>query len=407
MAYYTRRASYGRRRPQRRGSIAFASRSMYRPRFRARARGPVRRRAYTRPPRARRTTQGSAGECHCPGEISSAQKFILAQADPFDTKCFGAKIPDSSTLPSVSLVDTETQALTLVTTSNAKCYAFLPQYTVAGVEATELNPVQWSWPAAFAGSFNRGKRTNYVASYELDRPVAHAVRISSSVAPTTATGFVHVAIDFQSNLGETTWSWPTTPSAMSGCQFYRRVTLASLTQSPLTIINKFTDETAWRYQSANSAATVAQLTGTANSFQIMGSRSWGALLVAFEGTGSTNPLNVEHILLTESIPTTGSIITGTTAAPSQPSILAGAGHMSATADFAHTEDQQPSYINQALNAAAAGVAAAGDVVMSEALLPMAQQAGYAAAMTAATLGVQAIGRGISGVNADPNRLAFM
>lgn len=376
---------------------------MYRPRFRARARGPVRRRTASRPTRARRTTQGSSDICQCPGDLSSGQKFILAQADPFDTKCFGAKIPDSSTLPSVPLVDTEVQALTLTVATNTNCVAFLPAYTVAGVIATE-GAAAWVWPAAFAGSFNRGKRVNYIASYELDRPVAHAVRISSSVAPTAATGFVHVAIDFQSNLNETTWTWPTSPAGMSSCAFYKRVTLASLTQSPLTIINKFTDETAFRYQSANSSATVAQQTGTANSFQILGGHSWGALLVAFEGTGSLSPVNVEHLLMTEAIPSTGSIITGTTAAPSQPALLAGAGGMSANSDFAHTEDQQDSYIRDALQAAAQGAAAAGDVVMSEAILPMARRAGYAAVMTAATLGGQAIGRGIAGVNSDPSRL---
>jgi hypothetical protein len=371
---------------------------MYRPRYRARARAPVR----------RRTTRSNPGrryapkECHCPGELTPAQKFIYSQADPFDPKCLGAKIPDSSTVPSISVFDVENVPLTLAVATNQKCYAFLPQYTFSGVAATE-GAAGWTWPAAFAGSFNRAKRTQYNATYELDRPIAHAIRLSSSVAPTSATGFVHVAIGFESNLGSTTWTWPTTTASLSGCQFYRRVTLASLTQSPLTIINKFTDETAFRYQDRNGPNVAAELTGTANSFQILGSRSWGALLIAFEGVGTLAPLNIEHLLMTEAIPNYDSSAVGTTAAPNQPSVIAAAGGMAANTDFVHTEAQQDTYVAQALDAARQGAAAAGDVVMEQMLIPIARQAGYNAVGTVASY-VAAGALGLAGVNANPNRL---
>ena len=47
---------------------------------------------------------------------------------------------------------------------------------------------------------------------------------------------------------------------MRDLPFYRKVTLASLTQSPLTVVNKFLDQTAFRYtdpseQSAGYANT--------------------------------------------------------------------------------------------------------------------------------------------------------
>ena len=76
-----RRSSYSRSRPA-------YSRTRY-----ASSRRPYRRRAST----LRRRPQA----CACPGEMSPGDKFVMLQGDPFDTKYFGAKIPDSSTLPSI------------------------------------------------------------------------------------------------------------------------------------------------------------------------------------------------------------------------------------------------------------------------------------------------------------------
>lgn len=374
-----------------------------------------RRSSYTRPftrPRARRSSyraparsrprSSTSSKCVCPGEKTPAQKFLLAQADPFDPSVFGAKIPDSSTVPSVAITDIENVPLTLAVATNQKCYAFLPSYGLAAVAATE-GAAGWTWQAAFAGGANRAKRTNYVAQYELDRPVAHALRITSAVAPTAATGFVHVAIAFESDFLETTWTWPTSTSGMSGYQFYKRVTLASLTQSPLTIINKFTDETAFRYSASQLSTTTGNNTGDVNTFQILGGRSWGALLVAFEGTGSLSPVNVEHLLMTEATVKFDSVVSGTSAAPSQPSVLAGASNMSANSDFSHTEQQQDSHIAKALREAAVGMAQAGEDIAG-AFAPYARDAGYRAAMGGLAYMSRSAPVGLPGIN-NANRIA--
>jgi len=331
------------------------------------------------------------------------QKFVLAQLDPFDPKCFGAKIPDSATVPSLTVFDVENLPLSLgVSIANSRCWALLPEYTSAVIASTE-GAGGWTWPAAFAGTANRAKRTSYIANYELDRPVAHAVRISSPVAPTAATGFVHIAIAFDSTLNTTTWPWATSTAGMSGYQFYKRVTLASLTQSPLTLINKFTDETAFRYSSSNVGVTAGGFNSGNNEFQVL--RSWGALLIAVEGVNQLSSIDIEHLLMTEAIPDPAGVLSGSTAAQAQPSLLAGAGHMSANTDFAHTEAQQDSYVQQGLNAAAQGMQAAGNEIVQEYILPIARQVGRGVASAAlgyARSRLQA--RGIGGVNNNPYRL---
>jgi len=388
---YRRSFGYRRAPPRRRAQYARtrATGSRYPPRRRA----PARRR---RAP-ARGTRDPQTGGCHCPGDMTSAQKFVLATLDPFDPRSLGAKVPDASTMPSLSVVDVENQGLTLGVITNQRCFAFLPQYTTAYINSTE-GAAGWTWPAAFAGTADRSKRAAYIGAYELDRPIAHAVRLSSPVAPTAATGFVHIAVAFESMLGLTTWPWPSTTSALSGYAFYKRVTLASLTQSPLTIVNKYCDETAFRYQSANTGVAASGFPATNNEFHV--NRSWGAILIAIEGSSSLAPLEVEHLLMTEAIPQSSSVLTGTTAAPFQPSVLAGAGHATANTDFAHTESQQDTYVNQGIAAVAEGMQAAGNEAFNGFVVPLLQNVGYGTVAAAVNYGL-----GIGGVNNNPNRLA--
>lgn len=390
MAY---RRTY-RRAPRRQYARSRATGSRYAPSRYAptRRRAPVRRRrVYSR------AVRDQSGNCSCPGDMSASQKFLLAQIDPFDPRTLGAKVPDAATMPSLSVVDVENAGLTLTVATTQRCFAFNPQYTVAYVNSVE-GAAGWTWPAAFGGTSDRSKRTAYISAYELDRPVAHAVRLSSPVAPTSATGFVHIAIAFEAMLGVTSWQWPTTTAGLSGYAFYKRVTLASLTQSPLTIVNKFCDETAFRYSSANTGLLSAGTASTNNEFQV--NRSWGTILVAVEGVNSLAPLEVENLLMTEATPQSSSVLTGTSAAPFQPSVLAGAGHASANMDFAHTEAQQDSYVSQGINAIAEGMQSAGNEAFHGIVLPLLQNVGYGAAQAAVQRGL-----GIGGVNNNPMRLA--
>lgn len=350
-------------------------------------------------------------KCQCPSEVSPADKFVLANIDPFHPKCFGAKIPDTATIPSNAITVTENYTCVPPTATQNSCWAFFPNFTESIVPSIAgANTNIWAWPTGLnsTDTSDWGRSTDFRNIYENTRPVAHGIRISSPVAPTSATGFVHIAVAFESWLGATTWPWPTTPAGLSGYQFYKRVTLASLTQTPLTLVNKYTDETAFRYSdsSAHGWANIGGVNTSGNAmFHIPW--SWGVLLIAVEGVNSANPLQLEMILHHESIPKSTSIVSGSNAAPSQPSVLASVAHMSANTDFAHTEAEQDTYVNQAIQAASEGARAAGDYAFESIVRPAAyglgQQAAYAAMHGLAAL----VGRGIGGVNNDPNRLAIM
>jgi len=268
--------------------------------------------------------------------LTAGERFVVATVDPFNVAALGAKIPDSNTVPSVAVDDLEVFPLTQTNISDSNCYAFRPGYNssyIAGVSGA----VAWAWPAAFTGGVNRQKRASYVNSFELDRPVGHAVKIASPVAPTTATGWVHIALAFESFTSSTTWPWPTTTAGLSGYQWYKRVTLASLTQTPLTIVNKFVDDTAFRYLDTTSSDIPSTLTGGL-PLEFAVPKSWGTILVAFEGVGSLNPLTVEHQLLVEAIPKSTAALSGSPAAPPDTNLSQAASQMSAAGDFTTSGD---------------------------------------------------------------------
>ena len=361
---------------KKKGRVAFGSSP--------RKRAPVRRRRRYR----RRTTRNSPVSSLDPG-----QKFTLLQVDPFLSQGLGAKVPDTNTVPSMTTCLQEITAGTLSTATNQKCWAFNPVVTHAFVAATE-GAAAWSWGADWAANAtNMAKRTDYAAQIELDRPVAHAVRVSSGVAPTSATGFVHLAVSTNTNFNFDTWPFPTTVALMSGCQWYKRVTLASLTQSPITIVNKFIDETGFRYKSPMSAPMNKS---DANAFQA-GARSWGTLLVAIEGGNSISPLSFETILHTEAIPKFSGTILGSPSAAYSPASMSSTATMVSNTDFSHTEATQQSHLQQASNALSAGAADVGNSIFNNVIIPGLYHAGGAAAAAAAG------GLGIIGVN-NANRL---
>lgn len=395
MAFYYRsyRRRYGRRRSYPRRSYSYSTR---------RAAPRVRRRRATT---TRRKTVKA--DCKCPpGALDPGQKFLLAQADPFEQKVLGAKIPDSNTIPSVPVCISELRSLTLPGTNPdlPQCYAFLPGFTNGIVVSVNNNPSSWQWAGAFGGTLSWGKASDFRSSFESTRPVAHGLRISCPLAPTSTTGFVHLAVAVETFDGVTSWPYATNVADMSGYSWYKRVTLASLTQSPLTIINKYIDETAFRY---SSASTPGYANATPMEFHTPW--SWGALMVAIEGHPvGVPPLQFEMILHHESIPKNTSVLLGSTAAEYSPSVLGSASHMVANSDFAHTEDQQESHIRNSLSTAfQSGVSQAGNVAMERIILPAAQSLGYNLAGRAISAGLSFVaGRGISGVNSSPNRLAL-
>lgn len=361
--------------------------------------------------------------CLCPGELTPTAKFALAQLDPFDPKCLGAKIPDSNSMPSLANADTDQEVLTTAAGQNTRAIAFWPTYAAAVMRSGYANAtpdtISWQYgsggtpPDNLAVRSNRRNATNVQNAIEGIRPVAHAIRISSALSPTAATGFVHVglAVEATHTANSNIWELPNTVSQMTGLAHYKRFTIASLTQSPITIINKWIDDTAFRYNRPET--TPAAVTGTGNFGQFEFGVSWGQLVVLVEGApANSNVVSIEHILLTEMLPKKDSFILGTTAAPNSPDTMSAVSTMVSNTDFAHTEAGQEGYIQQGLSALNEGGRLAGEQVMQNVVLPAARQYGYNLGMRAMSVGVGMLtaamtGRGgIPGLNANPNRAAL-
>jgi len=387
-------------------------------RSRTNVRKPMRRRATRsgRPSTRRRTvrrTSTRSKPCVCPGPPSPGAKFAFAQIDPFHTLATGAKIPDSNTIPSIS--NTDVDIVTIQNASNNAWFAavaFRPQYRGGTVVGTpSAGGVTWGVNYS-DNTNNRSKYTQYSQQIELTRPVAHAIRMTSPVAPTTATGFVHIGLATEA-LTTGSWDYPANPSEMANLQFYRRVTLASLTQSPLTVINKWLDDTGFRYSSSTQTLTNNGAAGTLADPQWISFNTdygWASIIIMLEGTPGTtaNVLSVEHLLITEGIPKRTALLIGTQAASNSPGIMSAVNHVSVNAEPFHNESEQESYVGNLLNQLGEGAVEAGAQVYQEVVLPLAAKVGRVVMTTAGNQMLNAIaGRaGLTGINANANRLSL-
>lgn len=364
--------------------------------------------SYRSAPRRRTSRPRSqTKKCVCPPpQLDAGQKFALAQIDPFDPNAVGAKIPDSNTVPSIANCDTEMVTVNGPgTLGHLSAIACRPRYTWSHILPVPAGTINWG-AAWSTHAVNRQKRTAYIDIMELDRPVAHAARISCPDAPTNTTGFVHIGLANESLYGasasEVTWTFPTTVAEMSGLRHYKRVTLASLTQTPITVINKWLDETAFRYSAPNST-----LVEGANHTTFQTDGGWCTIIIMVEGARTgTVPISVEHTLMSESIPKTNGVIFGTPAARDSSNLMNAVGNVSVTVEPFHTEAEGPSYRERAVNALAQGAAQQGEQVFQSVAVPFLQQIGAFGTTTALNMAANALNGigGIQGVNSNANRL---
>lgn len=380
----------------------------------SRARRTVRRRAsYSRPRSYRRSAPRtrSKAPCQCPGDLSASSKWALAQLDPFHPMAAGAKVPDTNTMPSIANSSTDQVSCPLATTGFLTGFAFRPSYNSAVISATPASASAVTWGVTFtSNASDRRDYTAFAAQFEAVRPTAHAVRLVSQLSPTSATGFVHIGLSVESQWNSPagpTWAFPTTVNEMTGLSHYKRVTLASLTQSPLTIINKWIDERGFQYQDPSQLAALAttQPNEVANAFGM----DWCTIVVLVEGAPSTpSPLSAEHLLLTEAIPKKNSLLFGTQAAANSPGAMSAVSTMIGSTDFGHTEVQQDSYIQRGLESLQEGAAVAGEQVWNNVAQPLLSKIGGYAVNTAFNAVVAGImGRGgLPGVNSNPARLSL-
>lgn len=173
-------------------------------------------------------------------------KFTLAQLDPFSEKVYGVKIPDVNTQPSSTVVVEDETALATGALETLAVSMYRPtvsRYEAKGIFATATS---WTWAAAYGNANDSSRLSAIVANNTAIRICAHGVRLTSALAPTSVTGFVHIAVVTENEFGNTTWSVPTTIAQMQTAQWYKRIPLAVLTQKPYKVVNKILDHNAFR-----------------------------------------------------------------------------------------------------------------------------------------------------------------
>ena len=266
-------------------------------------------------------------------EGTPLSQYQLAQVDVFDPRAVGVKIPDSNTTPSCGVLVSDDINCPVPGAGNAVCYAFQPSISTTMIASNNITgPTSWVWQTNFSGTQASNKYGSIAANFDLFRPVAHGVRISSSLSSTAAQGFVHIAV-YPSRTTKTTWDFPTSIAAMADCMWYTRITTSSLTQTPYLVQNKFLDCTAQRYIDTNDGPSkqgdnpsASSNTTRAGVFNV--ANEWCTILIALEGTavgGSlTVPISVETLVHYEALPAPGGVQAGGPAAQFDPRDLQGA-----------------------------------------------------------------------------------
>lgn len=315
MAYFRSWGGYGGgyRRYRRR---SYAPRRSYRRSYSYGYSAPPRRRRRKSTTTKKRVASGGAGAM----VTRSGSKYILAQADPFDENVEGVKIPDANSQPSVAIKCDDSWSLATGATYTCTAMAFNPSVTRMTVPGTATSNTAWSWPATFGGSSASSKNGRIISECELARPVAHGIRITSGLAPTTATGFLHVCVYAQSVYGQSTWAYPTSLTDLANVPGYKRIPIARLTAEGLTVVNRPLDCTSQRYVDTDDPGYA---TGQTGEFDVP--YQWGCIVIALEGVPvSTSALAIESVLHLECIPRATSVITATPAASYSPGALGGA-----------------------------------------------------------------------------------
>lgn len=315
------------------------TRTVYRTRYRSK-RAPARRKRSTRRRRVGVRTNAVRRR--------PLSKFTLANINPFDQNADGCKIPDANTYPSTSVRVEDEVTSTTDAVYGVFAQAFRPYPTATKITATAASASSWSWTAAYGGASNSSRLSSITSNYSLVRPVAHGLKLYCPAASTTITGFVHVCVYAQSEIG-TTWSYPTSISQMNNCMFYQRFPLSLLTQKSVTVVNKFLDTSATRYvdPSSDVAAQATDMT-----FQTEG---WGAIIVAVESAPvSTSALTLELITHLECTPLASGLNSATPAAPYNIESLQNVSRVAGRTPASFVQGEEESYLQAAANALGRG-----------------------------------------------------
>lgn len=335
-----------------------ASRRTTGSRRRSYRRRPVaRRRVYRRP--ARRVYRRASAPQLRKEMTGTGQgdKYIKAFVDPFMDEVQGVKIPDSNAQPSIPLRCLDTRDFATSSTVGTDAWAFnaSPAAYAVSRDSASLGATSWIWSAGFAGKADSAKLSNVRADQEMYRPVAHAIRITSALAPTAATGFVHVCVFSQSLYNQTTWTYPTSVSQMQQVPGYKRIPLGRLTAEGLLVVNRPMDVTAQRYIDSDSPVF-----DNAGTMEFQSGMQWCSIVVAVTGAPvSSTPISVENVLHIECIPRATAVSQSTPAAKYNTAALGGAANAASQATAAVLDSEKGKRAQEVLQAAAKGIEAAG------------------------------------------------
>lgn len=235
-------------------------------------------------------------------------RFQVAQMNPFHPDAVGCKIPDSNSMPSCAIQQVDNMTLTTDAAFQVAVSAFRPFASATRVTGVAASTNSWTWPAAYAGT-NSSRQANIVTNFSLLRPVAHGVRLTSSLSPNTVVGEVQIGIYASEMYGEATWDFPASTSELGNLTVFKKFPLAALCSKSVTIVNRTMDFSAEKY--LDPASSVAA-NGTELTFQTTG---WATIVVAVVGAGlSTTAVNVEQIVHFEAIPKKTSVASASPAA---------------------------------------------------------------------------------------------
>lgn len=330
--------------------------------------------------------------------FGALSRFVRAQIDPFTDAVNGCKIPDCNTYPSTPLRVEDVYPATSSDANGVIVYGVLPLLKNTFVNGTSASASTWTWSAAYGGGVDSKKAAAIDTQFELYRPVAHGLKINCSGAPTTVTGNVHVAVYAFSDFGATTWTMPTSIDMLTGCLYYNKWSLATLTQQSVTIVNKFLDCTSTKY--IDPASTCV---GNATNIQFQ-NIGWACILVVVEGApANTKLLNLENVIHIEALTKADGIATSTPAAPYNVSELQTVSRLAGTTEAARSEAMEQSYLERVAEAIGEGVNSFASHVFGRYVVPGARAVGY---YGSANLLNAAWRYGVPGVTNVRNRTAF-
>lgn len=242
-------------------------------------------------------------------------KFFVAQVNPFKKDAIGCRVPDESTAASSAFHVKDRLSVTVPTANGNMAGAFFYPSSVnfcATGDASSSSAI--AWPINYGNTQAVSKRASVQASYSVVRSVAHGIKITCPLNLTTAAGYVHIASYTLNTQGKSTWALPTTVAGIQDLPGYKRVTLQSLTQNPLIVVNKFLDQTAFKYTDPNSDEFAGQ-TSRGNFHAPM---SWQGIMMLCEGHGAaagTVVLDVENMLHLEGQTLYGAVASDESAEP--------------------------------------------------------------------------------------------